>query len=156
MPEIIHNTPSILIPKELFREEKILDYWSVFYPADQNKTIGKDELKDFFLIYPKTNNEDSIHEISVLYSDFLEKYPNCEDAVCVNVYDNSFCILVVKNREVEYSGFFQFTVKEDVLYHLTHVSQKYFENISTVFFGYQQLSQDILRLLDSFYEMKKI
>jgi len=156
MPTITHNTPTLLIPKELFKEEKIHEYWNVLYPDYSSEIIGKDELENFYLLYPTSNNEDSIHEISVLLKDFKEKFPNNENAICINVYDENLTLLVVKNQNIEYAGYFHFSVKEDVLYHLTNTAQQFFENISQVVFCYQQIFPAILRLLENYYEMKKI
>ena len=156
MPEVIRNTPSLLIPKELFKEEKIQEYWNVLYPNSPSEKMGKDELENFFLLYPKPNDDDSIHEINVLYHEFLEKFQDNDDAICLNVYDDGFNLLVVKHRNMEYTGYFRFSVNEDVLYHLANISQHFFEDISQVVFGYQQLPTAILRLLDNFYDMKKI
>jgi len=156
MPEIIRNSPSLLIPKELFEEEKIHDYWRVLHPEPPNEIIGKDDLENFFLLYSKPKEVDSMHEISVMYQELKEKYPNREHAVCINVYEDDFNVLVVKNREITYTGYFHYVVKEDVLYYLAHISQQFFENLSHVFFGYQQLSPTVLRLLNNYYEMEKV
>jgi hypothetical protein len=156
MPKIVQNTPSLLIPKELFKEEKIREYWSALHPVSQYENIGKDDLENFFLIYPKANDKDSIHEISVLYKEFREKFPNNEHSICFNVYEEGFNLLVIKAQKMAYTGYFRFSVKEDVLYHLANISQHFFEDIYQIVFAYQQLPAEILRLLNNYYEMKKI
>jgi len=156
MPTLIQNTPALLIPKELFNEEKIREYWNVLHPVSHLENLGKDDLENFFLLYPKPNDEDSIHEISILNKEFREKFPNNEHAVCMNVYEDGFNLLVIKNREIVYTGYFRLSVKEDVLYHLANASQHFFEDISAVVFAYQQLPAAVLRLLDNYFDMKKI
>jgi hypothetical protein len=156
MPKIILNTPSLLIPKELFMEEKNREYWNALLPVSPFENIGKDDLENFFLLYPKVNDEDSIHEISVLYKKFRKKFSNIEQAICINVYEDGFNLLVLKSHKIEYTGYFCFSVKEDVLYHLANISQHFFEDIYKIVFAYQQLPSEILRLINNYYEMKKI
>jgi len=156
MPTLIQNTPALLIPKELFKEEKIREYWSILHPVSHFENMGKDDLENFILLYPKPNNEDSIHEISVLYKEFREKFPDNEHAVCINAYEDGLSLLVIKNREIAHASYFHYTVKEEVLYHLANASQHFFEDIFAVVFAYQQLPATVLRLLDNYYDMKKI
>jgi len=155
-PTLIQNIPSLLIPKELYKEEKIQEYWNVLHPDSQSEYLGKDDLGSFFLLYPKIDKEDSIHEISVLYKEFMNKFPNNEHAVCVNVYENGVNLLVIKNREIAYAGYFRISLKEDVLYHLANVTQQFFDDVPAIIFAYQQLPATVLRLLGNYYEMKKI
>jgi len=156
MPTIVKNTPTLLIPKELYKEEKIQEYWNVLHPTSQHENIGIDFTENFYLLYPKPKYEDTIHEISAMYQDFTEKFSDKENAVCVNVYENDFSLLVIKNKTIEYTGYFQYTVNEDVLYHFTNVFQHFFENNPHVVFAYQQILPEILRLLNNYYEMKQI
>jgi len=156
MPTIIRNTPTCLIPKELFKEEKIRDYWSVVDAATHHESIGKDDLENSFLLYPKPKDADTVHEITLIYKDLQEKFPDQVHAICINVYVDGFCLLALKDRQITYIGHSQYTVKEDVLYHLANVFQQFFENIAKVNFFYQQLPSDILRLLNNYYEMKKL
>ena len=155
MPTIIHNTPVCLIPKELFKEEKIQEYWNVLYASQQFENIGKDDLGNHFLIYPKPNEDDAMHEIQYMYNQLQEKYPNMS-SIAVNVYDDRFNILALKNDEIVFLENFCYSVKEDVLYHLTNIAQQFYENINGVTLFYQQLNPDILRLLNQYYEVKKL
>jgi len=156
MLNVVRNTPSLLIPKELFVEEKIQEYWSVLHSGSSLKNIGKDDLQNFYLLYIKPNESEAIHEITVLYKEFLEKFPNDAHAICINVYKEGFNLCVLKNRNIEYTGYFRYAVKEDILYQLANISQHFFEDILQIIFVYQQLSPTILRLLSNYYEMKKI
>ena len=156
MVNIVQNTPSLLIPKEIFKEEQIHKYWNVLHPDAPHENIGKDELESYFLLYPKPKEVDSIHEISVLYKEFLEKFPNQENAICINLYDKSFNMLVLKNRSIIYSGYFLYSVNEDILYHITNIYRHFFDDGTQIVLGYQQLLPDALRLLNNYYEMVKI
>jgi hypothetical protein len=153
MPAIIRNTPACLIPKELFKEEKTQEYWNVLYPHQEN--MQKEDLDNYFLIYPKPKEADSTHDISSMYKEIRKKYPNQENSICINVFDEMFNIIALKENSIIYAGNFCFSEKEDILYHLTNISQQFFENISVTFF-YQQLSTPVLRLLNKYYEMKKL
>ena len=152
----ISNTPALLIPKELFKEEKIREYWNLLHPGYQPENLGKDNLKDLFLLYSKSEEEESTHEITILYEKFIEKFSDHEHAICINVHEIGFNLLVIKNRDIAYTGYFHYSGKEDVLYHLANVSQRFFEDISSVVFIYQQLPTSISHFLDHYYEMKKI
>jgi len=157
MSTVIRNTPSCLIPKELFKEEKIREYWSVLYTMpSHHENIGKDDLGNSFLLYLKPISVDAVHEITLMYKDLHENLSNKTHAICINAYDDGFCLLALKDLQIAYAGHFHYSVKEDVLYHLTNIFQQFFENISQVIFFYQQLPPDILRLLNNYYEMKKL
>jgi hypothetical protein len=156
MPAIICNTPVCLIPKELFKEEKIQEYWNILYPHPYHENLAKDDLERYFLLYPKPKEASAIHDISSMYKKIQEKYSHQADAICINVYDEVFNLIALKENAIVYAGHFCFSVKEDVLYHLTNISQQFFENIPQVTFFYQQLSSTILRLLTKYYEMKKL
>jgi len=156
MPTIINNTPACLIPKELFNKEKIQEYWNVLHPHTHQEHLGKDDIGNYFLLYPKPNEGDAMHDICFMYNKLQKKYPQQSHSICINVYDDGFNILACKESDVVYAGHFSFSVKEDVLYHLTNISQQYYENISQVKYYYQQLPHTILRLLNHYYEMKKL
>jgi len=155
-PVIICDTPSIIIPKELFREEKIHEYWNSLCSSSKQEEFGKDELENYIILYPRQKKEDSIHETTNLFHIIREKFPEQTEAVCINVYEDTFCLLVIKNREITYSGYFQYTVKEDVLYHVANISQHFFENNHRINYYYQHLSPAILRLLNTCFEIKKL
>jgi len=157
MSTVICNAPSCLIPKELFQEEKIQEYWNVLYATQlHHESIGKDELENFFLLYPNPKNVDAIHEISFMFKELREKFPNQPHAVCINVHDTGFNLLALKEQHIAYTGYFHYAVKEDILYHITNIFQHFFDDNTQVAFFYQQLSPAILRLLSNYYEMKKL
>ena len=156
MPTVIRNTPACLIPKELCKEENIQEYWSVLYATLQYESIEKDELKNCFLLYPKPKDTDTIHEITFMYNNLQEKFPHQACAICINVYEDGFNLLAVKDGNIAYTGYFHFSVKEDVLYHLINISQQFFESIASITFFYQQLSSALLRFLNNYFEMKKL
>jgi hypothetical protein len=155
MPTVIRNTPACLIPKELYKEEKIQEYWNVLFVTPHHETVVKDDLGEFFLLY-QNKELDTVHEISLMYQYLQEKFPEHNHAICINVYDEGFNLLVVKNCKIAYTSYFHFSVNEDILYHLANVSQQFFENISQITFFYQQLTPPVLRLLNNYYEMKKL
>jgi hypothetical protein len=156
MPETLHNTPFCLIPKELFKKEQIHEYWDLLYPAPQPENFSIDELENFFFIYFKSKDEETVHETYLIYNNLREKLPNQENIIFVNLLDEKIYLLVIKDHTLAFAGYFNYTVKEDVLYHLTNISQQYFENILQVDFRYQQLSSSVLRLLNNYYEMKSL
>ena len=156
MLTVIHNTPVCLIPKELCKEEKIQEYWNMLYVTPQYESIGKDELENCFLIYPKPKDTDSIHEITFMYNDLQEKFPQQRDAICINVYEDGLNLLALKDGQIAYTGYFRISVKEDILYHLINISQHFFENMTPIAFFYQQLSPTLLRFLSQYFEMKKL
>ena len=152
MPTVIRNTPTELVPQELFNAEKIQEYWSILYPNFTNETIGADELRDSVLLYPKPKEEDTIHTITQMYQNMREE----TDAIGLEVYENSFNVLVMKNSNVAFVGYFNYVVNEDILYHLANVSQHFFEDISQITFFYKQLSSKMLILLNKYFEMKQL
>ena len=156
MPTTIHNTPFCLIPKELFKKEQLSAYWNVLYPPPHPENFGVDELENCFLIYPKTKEDETVHEINLIYKELREKFPNQENIIFSNLFDEKIYLLVIKDDTLVFAGYFNHTVKEDVLYHIANLSQQYFENILPVSFVYQQLSPSVLRLLNNYYEMKPL
>jgi hypothetical protein len=155
-PEIIRNTPPCLIPKELFKEEKMNKYWDILVDKPNHNYFGKDDLENYFLIYAKPENVDSIHEITVTYNQLQQLFPERNNAICINVYDEGLTILVLKERLISYAGYITYATKEDVLYHLTHLAQQFFEDSASITFFYQQLPAPVLRLLNQYYEMNKL
>lgn len=156
MPTIITNTPFCLIPKELLIEEKIQEYWHTLYPTPENINIGKDEMENFFLLYPKPNDMEAIHEISFLYNSLQEKKSNNECMIGMSLYENRFFVLALKNLNIAYSGYFYYTEKEDILYHLTNISHHFFDRAAPVIFYYQHLPVACLRFLNQYFEINKI
>jgi hypothetical protein len=154
MPTVVRNTPACLIPKELCKEEKIQEYWNVLAVTLLHEPVVKDDLGDFFLLY-QSKESDTVHEISLMYQYLQEKFPEHNHAGCINVYDEGFNLLAVKDGKIIYAGYFHFSVNEDILYHLANISQQFFENIQVTFF-YQQLTPPVLRLLNNYYDMKKL
>jgi len=156
MPAVIHNTPSGLIPKELFEEEKIQEYGRILFGNTQDEQIGKDDLNTFFLLYPIHKEKDTIHEITVMYHNLQKKFPNQAQAICINVYENGFNLLVLKDQNIAYSGYYQITVKEDIVYHLANITQRFFANVSQTAFFYQHISPTVLQFLDKYFEINKL
>ena len=156
MRTLLHNTPFCLIPKELFKKEQIHEYWNVMYPPPQPENFGVDELENFFLIYPKANDEETVHETYLIYKNLREELPNQGNIIFLNLLDEKIYLLVIKDHTFAFAGYFNYTVKEDVLFHLANISQQYFENILQVDFVYQQLSSNVLRLLRNYFELKPL
>ncbi|MCL2246129.1 MAG: DUF3822 family protein [Lentimicrobiaceae bacterium] len=156
MPTVIRNTPSGLIPQELFKEEKIQEYWNVLYPEQQQVNIGTDDLKEFFLLYPKPKDTDTVHVISLMYNNLREKHPKQTEAICLEIADNNFNLLVLQNIEIVFAGYFLFSVKEDIVYHLANVSQQFFDDISQIIFYYNSLTPKMLSFLNEYFEMKQL
>jgi len=156
MPALIQNTPSFLIPKELFKEEKMKEYGYIMFPKNQWEFFGKDDLNTFFLLYPKPKEEDTIHEITVLYNNFQEQYAAQTQAICFNVYEDGLNLLVLKDKNIVYTGFFNIQAKEDAVYHLANVTQQFFDDISQITFYYQNISDKVFQFLDKYFEMKKL
>ena len=156
MPTTICNTPAGLIPQELFKEEKIQEYWNVLYPNLYQEFMGIDKLGEFVLLYPKPKDEETTHEITRMYQTMIEKFPQQTNTIGLYIYENSFSMLAVKDRNVVFVGFFYFSADEDIVYHLAHVSHHFFENISQIKFYYQQLSPKMLHLLNNYFEMTQL
>jgi len=156
MPTTIHNAPFCLIPKELFKEEQMSEYWNLLYPPPSPENYGIDELENSFLIYPKSNDEDTVHEIGLIYKILREKFSDQANIIFINLWEEKIYLLVIKEHALAFAGYINYTVKEDVLYHLANISQQYFEDILLVNFMYQQLSPSVLRLLNNYYEMKPL
>ena len=152
----ICNSPSCLIPKEFFDEEKIQEYWKVLYPKQSHESIGIDDLERFFLLYTKPQNVESVHDIHLMYNSLTDKCSDLEDAICINVYEEGFNVLVLKNRNIEFVGYFHFSVKEDILYHLVNISQHFFEDFYQVDLFYKQLSPSLMHLLNNYFIMKQL
>jgi len=156
MPTVIHNTPIGLVPKELFNEEKIQEYWNILYPNPQQENIGADEMEEFYLLYPKSKDTETVHYINLMYKSMKDNFPTQTDAICFDLSADIINLLVLKDKNIVYIGRFFFSVNEDIVYHLAHVAQHFFEDISRVKFFYPQLPSKILRFLEKYFEMKKM
>jgi hypothetical protein len=156
MPTIICNTPAGLIPQELFKEEKIQEYWNVLYPNSHQENIGVDDLGDSLLLYPKPKDIETVHEMSLIYKNIRDKFPNQADAICLDLYDDSFNLLVLKDMGIAFAGFFKFSVNEDIVYHIANVSQHFFEDISIQTIYYKQIPPKVLRFLAKYFELEQM
>jgi hypothetical protein len=156
MPAVIQNTPSGLIPKELFIDEKIQEYGNVLFGITQEGKIGKDDLKTCFLIYPKHNEENTIHEMSVMYHNIRDNYFKKNQVIGVNIYDEGFNVLVLRDMKIALTGYFHLTAFEDIVYHISNISQQFFEDIFEIEFFYQYIPPKILQFLSKYFEMKKL
>jgi hypothetical protein len=156
MTNVIRNTPPCLIPKELCKENQIKNYWSVLNNDTHSEYFGTDDWDSFFLIYPKPSEEETSHELSLMLGQFREKYPNLTHAMGLNVNDEGVNILTFKNKEIVYASFFPYNAKEDILYHITNITQQFFDDFFPVDLYYQQIPPQILRLLKDYYELKPL
>jgi hypothetical protein len=156
MLTVIQNTPSALIPKELFIDEKIQEYGRIMFGNLHETKIGKDDLDTCFLIYPKHIDENTIHEISDMYNAIRENFPNHHQVIGVNIYDDGFNILALKDLKIVFTGYFHFTVFEDIVYHISNIAQQFFEDIFEITFFYQYIPHKILQFLKKYLEMKKL
>ena len=155
MATVISSSPFCLIPKELYDEKNIHDYWNALYPDNVNENIGTDDIESSYLLYPKPNNVDARYELSVSYNRIKRKLQNHANIVYICTFENELKLLVIKDNNLVYIGCLHFDTKEDVLYHLANVSQHYYENNLQVIFLYQQLTASILRLLKKYFDIKK-
>jgi len=156
MPAVVHNTPACLIPKELFKEEKAQVYWYVLYPNFHCDSIAKDDLDNFYLLYPSSKNADSIHETTSMYNSLRKNFPQQSDAICINIYDGWLSLLALKDNQIAYAGYFCFSVREDILYHIANISQQFFEDLSQILIYYSQISTQNLLFLKEYFELKQL
>jgi hypothetical protein len=156
MPVIIRNTPAGLIPKELFSKEKTQEFWNILFPNHYQEIIGVDKLEEFFLLYPKSKDVETQHHISILYQNINEKFPHQKQAMGFDGSENSFNVLLLKDMNIVFAGFFTFSVYEDIVYYLANVSQHFFDNISQITIYYQQINSKIWSLLNQYFELKQI
>jgi len=156
MPTVISNTPVGLVPQELFKEEKTREYWNVLSQNQYQEHIGVDHLEYSFLLYPKPQDVETIHEITLMYNNLKNRSPKSIDAICLDVYENDFNLLVLKDMNLMLAGYFHFNTKEDIVYHLANVSQHFFEDLSQITYYYKQLSPKILHFLEDFFEMQQL
>jgi hypothetical protein len=156
MNTTVYNTPFCLIPKELFNEEKKWDYFEMFFQKSAPEFMGKDEMDSYYLFFPKQTEEESIHIVSFMYKSVKEKTPELSDVICAYVWEDKLFLIALKECKIEYAGFHYFTVKEDVVYHIANVTQQFFDTNFKPEYYYLQLIPEQLRLLCTFFEMKKL
>jgi len=156
MLTVVRKAPFCLIPKELFIEEKIQAHWHVLYPDFHCGNIVKDELDSFYLLYPNSKNIEHIHEKTFLYNNLRKDFPQQSDAIGVNIYEEIFFLLILKERQIVHSAYYHFSVKEDILYHIANLFQHFFEDKTQIPIFYNQISYKILRFLKEYFEMKQL
>ena len=156
MPIIVPNSHFCLIPKELFKEEKKQLYWNTLYPDIHCDNIAKDDFGDFYLLYANSKNAESIHGITFMYNSLQKNFSQQADAICLSICDNRFLILALKDYQLVHSGYFYFSVQEDILYHIVNLSQHFFEDFYQTPIYYNQISQKNLSFLKEYFEMTQI
>ncbi|MCL2313421.1 MAG: DUF3822 family protein [Firmicutes bacterium] len=155
-PNVSHAQLCV-IPKELFQKEKVVDYWSALFDAPiLRENLGIDDLDNCVLLYPNSHGTVFRHIVSFMYHEMKEKFPNYPHAICMNLHENALNFLAVNDHHIVYAGHFECSTNEDILYHLSNISQHFFQNISKINYFYKQLPHPVLRLLRSYYDMNEL
>ncbi|MFK5957420.1 MAG: DUF3822 family protein [Lutibacter sp.] len=126
------------VPKALFDKENLTKYLQHTVKVLENDYITYDELHNLEIVnvyIPFVNINNFLldkygtfiykHSSTILIENLLNKYKNIEGDYCfINVFKNSFEIIVVKNKKFELFNSFSFNTKEDFIYYILFVAEQ--------------------------------
>jgi len=130
---IVEHSANCLIPTPLFDEKEKGSYLAFNQPFRENSRIAVDSLKNsdsknvYYLSNPLVEiikglwaNANILHISSVLTESLLITHKNkgFEDKVFVNVRDQLFDLVVLREEKIHFYNQFKFNTKEDFIYYL--------------------------------------
>ena len=132
------NSLSALVPKPFFNKENLSDYLQYNFKVLENDYItydefSTDEMVNVYIPFVHINNYlfdkfgsfEYKHSASVLTELLLATYKN-EDKIhfFVHVESESFQLIVLKNKKLEFFNNFNFKTKEDFIYYILFTSEQ--------------------------------
>jgi len=134
---IYKNELSTLVPKELFNEEHIADYLKFNNKILPTDYISFDELNDqtVNVFVPLVNINNFVYDtfgtftykhFSTVYIDYVMKHlvNYQETKMFVNVDENLFEILVVKDGKMIFFNTFNYSTEEDFIYYILFTAEQ--------------------------------
>ncbi|MDA1019527.1 MAG: DUF3822 family protein [Bacteroidetes bacterium] len=129
---IISNKLSCLVPKELFDEELSLDYLKFSSKLIKNDFASNDfieelDIHNVYLPFVNVNNYlierfgsfEYYHYSTMLLKKTLKKtISNSKTMLFANIDQESFQLIIFKNKKLLYYNNFEYQTKEDILYFL--------------------------------------
>jgi len=126
------------VPKPLFNEEKLSNYLKYSIKVLENDFVTFDELNncDIVNVYiPFVNINNFLfdtygsftykHSSSVLIECLLNEFKHHSEPIYfVNVTNNTFETLILKNKKVELYNIFSFKAKEDFIYYILFIAEQ--------------------------------
>lgn len=149
MPQIVRSSPPLLIPNELFTEDKLLDYWTMCNQTIPIERLGIDELDSYRVLYTKPNNDFTVHILTKIYQAAKEN-----NSICIDFERNVLNCVLFSNAKLEFAGQFAVDSETDLLYHVTRLLQYHHVNTKEVVIYYYKLPEHYLELLQEYYLLK--
>lgn len=131
---IAANQIPILIPREIYDDDKKLEYFRVQNGKTPNETVHIDCIDDYVALYHLPYNiQDSIdrlpyrktylHETTLL-AGFLKEHGD-NNAVLISNNETFFDTIVVGNRKLQLVNRFPFNKPEDIIYYILYMTRLY-------------------------------
>lgn len=157
---VIHeNNLSTLVPNKYFSEDKLVEYLNFNIKTLATDYIAFDEIqemnaKNVYVPYVHINNYlfqnfgtfEYKHHTTVLIEKLLSLGHFEEKKVYINVASKNFDIIVIQNKQLNFSNSFHFETKEDFIYYILFTFEQLkldVEKIELYFCGDIELESEI-------------
>lgn len=135
---VIHqNSLNTLVPDIFFEEKSIASYLRYSIKTLQNDfitfdTISEINTKNVYVPYVNINNYlfqnfgefEYKHHTTVLLEKLLKSNHSEEKSMFVNVYENTFDVVVLEHKKPLFSNCFSYQTKEDFIYYILYVAEQ--------------------------------
>jgi hypothetical protein len=132
------NDLSSFVPKPFFNEDNLASYLQYTVKVLKNDFITYDTFQNTEMInvyipsvhlnnflFDKFGSFDYTHSSTILVENLLKKYTNSESThFIVNVEQDSFQIIIIKRKKLEFYNSFNFSTKEDFIYYILFTAEQ--------------------------------
>ncbi len=136
---VIHSSNlSTFVPKPFFNEKKLSAYLNYNVKVLENDYIAYDVIENTEMVnvyipsihlnnflFDQYGSFDYKHSSTILVENLLKKYTNSDSIhYIVHVENNSFQIIVLKRKKLEFYNSFNFSTKEDFIYYILFTAEQ--------------------------------
>lgn len=135
---VIHqNNLATLVPSKFFDENSLASYLNFNIKTLKTDYIAFDEItaidvKNVYIPYININNYlfqnfgefEYKHHLTILIEKLLKIENSSEKTMFINVYKNSFDIVVLENKKIVFSNSFLYHTKEDFIYYILFTAEQ--------------------------------
>lgn len=161
---VIHSSNlSTFVPKPFFNEKKLSAYLNYNVKVLENDYIAYDVIENTEMVnvyipsihlnnflFDQYGSFDYKHSSTILVENLLKKYTNSDSIhYIVHVENNSFQIIVLKRKKLEFYNSFNFSTKEDFIYYILFTAEQLElnpENFELVLAGNIDIDSDFYKI----------
>ncbi|SDS08940.1 Protein of unknown function [Polaribacter sp. KT25b] len=161
---VIHqNNLATLVPSKYFDENNLASYLNFNIKTLKTDFIAFDEItaidvKNVYIPYININNYlfqnfgefEYKHHLTILIEKLLKIENSSDKTMFINVYKNSFDIIVLENKKILFSNSFLYSSKEDFIYYILFTAEQLqlnTEEFKLYFMGEIETTSEIYKIV---------